>query len=189
MANVNKLGIIPLLTFYSNHFIRIFALTFKDQKQISSYFNSYGYIIHCKRCNYRKVIESNILTMQDECPNCETNKSMDFAGPLWIDKLHDKDFVRQILLNNENTNYLNKKRIDKILNFVLEEINMPISYFNIHKLCQTLNLQEVPKMDDVIELLKEKGYTASRTHFDFTSIKTNMDLELIKKILLESYKK
>jgi len=189
MANVNKLGIIPLLTFYSNHFIRIFALTFKDQKQISSYFNSYGYIIHCKRCNYRIVIESNILKLQDECPNCKSNKSTDFAGPLWIDKLHDKDFVSQILLYNENANYLNKKRIDKILNYVLEEINMPISYFNIHKLCQTLNLQEVPKMDAVISLLKEKGFKASRTHFDFTSIKTNMDLELIKKILLESYKK
>ena len=33
MANVNKLGIIPLLTFYSNHFIRVFALTIKDKKK------------------------------------------------------------------------------------------------------------------------------------------------------------
>ena len=189
MANVNKMGVVPLLTFYSNHFIRIFALTIKNQKQISSYFNSYGYIVHCKRCNYRTVIESNILTLHNECPNCKNNKSMDFAGPLWIDKLHDKDFVKQIIFFNENTNFANKKRINKILNFVLEEINMPISYYNIHKLSQKLNLQEVPKMDDIINIIKEKGFRASRTHFNFTSIKTNMELEFIQKLLLETYKK
>lgn len=189
MANVNKLGIIPLLTFYSNHFIRVFALTFKDKKQISSYFNSYGYVIHCKRCNYRKVIESNILTLHDECPNCKNNNKMDFAGPLWINKLHDKDFVEQMILFNENANYANKKKINKVLNFILEEVNMPISYINIHKLSQVLKLQEVPKMDDVINLIKEKGFKASRTHFDYTSIKTDMELESIQKILLEIYKK
>ncbi|MCP4761983.1 MAG: hypothetical protein GY870_09380, partial [archaeon] len=143
MANVNKMGIIPLLTFYSNHFIRIFALTIKNQKQISSFFNSYGYIIHCKRCNYRTIIESDILSSMKDCPNCKNNKSMDFAGPLWINKLHDQDFVRQLILLNENANYANKKRLDKILNIVMEETNMPVSYYNIHKLCQTLNLQVV----------------------------------------------
>ena len=34
IANINNLGIIPLLTFYSSHFIRIFALTMKNQKKI-----------------------------------------------------------------------------------------------------------------------------------------------------------
>ncbi len=188
MANVNKLGIIPLLTFYSNHFIRVFALTIKDQKQISDYFNSYGYIIHCKRCNYRKVLESNILTLHDTCPNCKNNEHMDFAGPLWIDKLHDEDFVKQVSNFNESTNFSNKNKINKILNLVLEEINMPISYINIHKLSQELSLHAVPKMDEVINLLQEQGYKASRTHFDFTSIKTNMELESIQELLLETYK-
>ena len=189
MANVNKLGIIPLLTFYSNHFIRVFALTIKDKKRISDYFNSYGYILHCKRCNYRRILESNILTLNDECPNCKSNAHMDFAGPLWIDELHDENFVKQVIKFNELANYSNKNKITKILNILLEEINMPISYINIHKLCQELNLQAVPKMDEVINLLQAQGFKASRTHFDFTSIKTNMELESTQELLLKTYKK
>jgi len=189
MANVNKLGIIPLLTFYSNHFIRVFALTIKDKKKISDYFNSYGYILHCKRCNYRRILESNILTLNDECPNCKSNEHMDFAGPLWIDELHEENFVKQVIKFNELANYSNKNKIIKILNILLEEINMPISYINIHKLCQELNLQAVPKMDELINLLQEQGFKASRTHFDYTSIKTNMELESIQELLLKTYKK
>jgi tRNA (guanine26-N2/guanine27-N2)-dimethyltransferase len=189
MANVNKLGIIPLLTFYSNHFIRVFALTIKDKKKISDYFNSYGYILHCKRCNYRRILESNILALNDECPNCKSNEHMDFAGPLWIDELHDENFVKEVIKFNALARYSNKNQINKILNILLEEINMPISYINIHKLCQELNLQAVPKMDDLIKLLQEQGFKASRTHFDFTSIKTNMELESTQELLLKTYKK
>ena len=36
MANINNLGISPLLTFYSNHFIRVFALTFKVKKKLQN---------------------------------------------------------------------------------------------------------------------------------------------------------
>ena len=35
----------------------------------------------------------------------------------------------------------------------------------------------------IFESLKEKGYKSSRTHFDFVSIKTNMEINELKKIL------
>ncbi|MHA1468075.1 MAG: tRNA (guanine(10)-N(2))-dimethyltransferase, partial [Promethearchaeota archaeon] len=73
----------------------------------------------------------------------------------------------------------------KLLNFAMEEIHMPVSYYNIHKLSQKLRLVNVPKIDEIIYSIKNKGYKASRTQFDFTSIKTNIDIKSLKSLLLE----
>jgi len=185
IANVNKLGIYPLLTFYSSHFIRVFCLTFKKVKTISNYFNDYGYIIHCHNCGHRASFQSNILKVPKMCPICGKDKNLDYAGPLWINMLHDREFIMESLKINESMEYSNKKRINKLLNFALEEIPMPVSYYNIHKLSQELRLAIVPKIDEIIISIKKKGYNASRTQFDFTSIKTNMDIKSLKSLLLE----
>ena len=84
---------------------------------------------------------------------------------------------------NESFKFPNKKRIEKLLSFAIEENNMPISYFNLHKLCQKLKLASVPKIKDVISIIKKKGYQSSRTHFDYLSIKSDLDLFTLKKIL------
>jgi len=185
IANVNKLGILPLLTFYSNHFIRVFSLTFKDKKRISKNFQNYGYIIHCNHCGYRVSSQDNILELPNICPNCKKNEKLDYAGPLWVEKIHEEAFLKRVISFNEDSEYSNKKRINKILNLAIEELEMPISYYNIHKLTQKLKLSFVPKLEAIIKIIKEKGYHASRTHFDFLSIKTDMNINLIENSLLE----
>ncbi|MFX1594933.1 MAG: hypothetical protein ACFFBK_02610, partial [Promethearchaeota archaeon] len=186
IAAINKIGIIPLLTFYSGHFIRVFCLTFKNKERISEFLKKNGYIIHCNNCGYRLSHGENILSLPQECPLCENKESLDYAGPLWIDKIHDINFINEILLINENYKYSNKNRIKKILTFASQEIEMPISYYNIHKLSQNLKLTSVPKILDLISLIKEKGYQSSRTHFDFLAIKTDMDLETLRNILIDT---
>ena len=188
IANINNLGIMPLLTFYSSHFIRIFALTMKNQKKISNYINNYGYIIHCNNCGYRSTYQTNIILIQHECPLCGDNGKLNYAGPLWVGEIHDFNFLKEILnLNNESI-YSNHKKLEKILSFALNEIKMPVSYYNIHKLCKKLKLQQVPNMQEILNLITKQGYKASRTHFDFTSIKTDMNMDLLKNQLLEKYK-
>ena len=185
IANVNKLGIIPLLTFYANHFIRVFLLTFKDKKKISSFFNNYGYIIHCINCGHRQAFQDNYLHLIEKCPLCCEREKLSYAGPLWIGDLHEKKFLDELILTNKNSNHNNKKRIEKLLNLALGELNMPISYYNIHKLSQKLKTPIVPKIEDILVAIRKKGYKVSRTHFDFLSIKTNMDVKSLSNCLLE----
>jgi len=184
IANINNLGIIPLLTFYSNHFIRIFVLTYKGKSNIfKDLSNSYGYILHCKNCGYRSSINDNILKVPQKCPTCLIKKQLSYSGPLWINELHQKAFLEELNQLNEKFNFNSKNRMRKILTFALNEINMPISYYNIHKISQQLKLSSIPKLEDLIKTIEEKGYKASRTHFDFISIKTDMKIDELKKIL------
>ncbi len=183
IANINNLGIIPLLTFYSNHFIRIFLLTVKNKKQIQASFKNYGYILHCK-CNFRSII-NDMLKIPILCPLCGRNDQFSLAGPLWTGDLHDTNFLTAMIKRNKETSYVNKEKINKLLTIAKDELGMPPYYNNLHKLCQKLHLSKVPKMEKVIEAIRSKGYQATRTQFDFVSFKTTMAHEDLRKMLTE----
>ena len=184
IANINNLGIIPLLTFYSNHFIRVFALTYKSKSNIhKDLSSSYGYILHCKNCGYRSSVNDDIVNIPHKCPLCLNKKKLSYSGPLWINELHQKAFLEELHQLNEKFNFNSKNRMRKILAFALDEINMPISYYNIHKKSQQLKLTVIPKLNDLIKIIEEKGFKASRTHFDFISIKTDANIDELKLIL------
>ena len=185
LANINNLGIIPLLSFYSNHFLRVFISTVKKKKTIIHNFSNYGYILHCKSCGYRSSFSDDILQIPKYCPSCKGSKTLKYAGPLWIGELHNEDFLRLLLSLNQQQNYINKKVIDKKLSYALEEIKMPPFYYNIHKLCQELKLPFVPKLDEITMAIEKKKFTASRTHFDNLAIKSNINLSELKNILFD----
>ncbi|MHA1456331.1 MAG: tRNA (guanine(10)-N(2))-dimethyltransferase, partial [Promethearchaeota archaeon] len=174
VANINKLGIIPLLTFYSNHFVRIFALTFKSKEKITNSFSNYGYIIHCRECGFRTRQSISPIETIDTCPSCENKSSFSYAGPLWVGTIHDSTFLRQIITENDVKDYKKKKIIDKLIKFALQENTMPLSYYNLHKLCRVLKCSSVPKIEQVIHTIKEFEHEATRTHFDPLSIKTDI---------------
>jgi tRNA (guanine26-N2/guanine27-N2)-dimethyltransferase len=184
IANVNKLGIIPLLSFYSQHFIRIICLSFKEVHEINKTFINYGYIIHCNKCGYRKAVNYDIINLRSECPNCNSQKYFDYAGPLWIGEIHQKRFIKTIIKLNQQLNLPNKKRLIKLFDIIQDEIEMPLSYYNVHKLSKNLKINSVPKIESIITSIRKEGYKASRTHFDFTSIKTNLDLQRLKELLV-----
>ncbi|MGQ4874082.1 MAG: tRNA (guanine(10)-N(2))-dimethyltransferase [Promethearchaeia archaeon] len=185
IGNINKIGIIPLLTFYSNHFIRVFALTFKEKEKITKNFSNYGHIIHCFNCGHRDIISNNLLELNYKCTLCNKSEKVDFAGPLWIGPLHDENFLNTMIIINNQLNLPSKKRINKILSLNIEELNAPITYYNLHKLSKIIKISKIPKIDDTINKIRERGYNAYRTHFDFLSIKTNADIDVIKEVLKE----
>ena len=185
IANINNMGILPLLTLYNSHFIRVFCLTFKNRNEITKFFKNYTYSIHCNNCGFRSILKDDNYKLTISCPVCRKNNSIDYAGPLWDNEIHNADFINDMIELNNLLHYNNKKRIDKLLNLIKEEINKPIFYYNIHKLSKILKISNIPKLEEIISHIKNKGYQISRTHFDFLSVKTDMDSKSIKDILLQ----
>jgi tRNA (guanine26-N2/guanine27-N2)-dimethyltransferase len=122
IANINKVGILPLLTMYSNHFVRIFGLTFKSKKDISESIKNFGYFIYCKHCGYRSWCENMILNIPECCPSCEKREKLEFAGPLWLGELHKRDYLERLIELNVKSSYKNRNRLNTILSIALEEI-------------------------------------------------------------------
>ena len=79
--------IIPMFVENEMHYYRTYVkiLNRIDQEE------NIGYIIHCKNCGHRKIS----LEQQQECELCKLKTSI--AGPLWIGKIFDKEYVKNMI--------------------------------------------------------------------------------------------
>jgi len=56
------------------------------------------------------------------------------------------------------------------------------------KIICLFKIPSIPKLGDIISLIRKKGYQCSRTHFDYLSIKGDMDLFTLKETIVELQK-
>ena len=89
-----------------------------------------GYIIHCKNCGHRETS----LEQKQECKLCKSKSSI--AGPLWIGKIFDKEFVQDMI--KENSKLETDKKCEKILHKSLQEADMPGTYFTIDEIASIM---------------------------------------------------
>ena len=118
----------------------------------------------------------------------EQHKYYQNAGPLWLGPLWDKTLVTEIyqnLITNEKLNYLKKdKELLTFIKTIKEESKIEtIGFSKIPTIIKKYKLKKMPKKEELITKIREKGYKASNTHFDRESIRTNIsEKELLKLI-------
>jgi tRNA (guanine26-N2/guanine27-N2)-dimethyltransferase len=167
----SRLGvkIIPMFVESEMHYYRTYVkiLNHIDQEE------NLGYIIHCKNCGHRKIS----LERQQECELCKLKTSI--AGPLWIGKIFDKEYVKNMI--DEITNLEIKKSCEKTLYKCLDEAEMPAIYFTLDEIAKKVK-SSPPKLEKIILNLKENGFTSSVTSFNPTGFRTNANINEIIKI-------
>ena len=161
--------IIPMFVESEMHYYRTYVkiLNHIDQEE------NLGYIIHCKNCGHRKIS----LVQQQKCELCKLKTSI--AGPLWIGKIFDKEYVKNMI--GEITNLEIKKSCEKTLYKCLDEAEMPAIYFTLDEIAKKVK-SSPPKLEKIILNLKENGFTSSVTSFNPTGFRTNANINEIIKI-------
>lgn len=155
----NEMTFEPIYS-HGNHYFRVLGLIhYGPDKNIEKI----KMVSFCPRCLNKKIDVEKI------CDNC--GNEMKIIGPLWIGKIMDREFCKNLVKNLESG--LNKKE----LILASEEIDSPF-YYDIRKVCQNIK-KNPPKMEDVINKLKENGFEASRSHLCATGIKTNAGIKNI----------
>lgn len=103
-------------------------------------------------------------------------KLLDKIGHVYMGKIKDNDFVRRVKDEIERRGF--EKNEIKLMNRIIGEIDEPL-YYNL----DSMELKQMPKIDDVIFELKKKGFEASRSSVCDSGIKTNATEEELKKII------
>ncbi|MHA1612268.1 MAG: hypothetical protein ACTSYU_09485, partial [Promethearchaeota archaeon] len=175
----------PVMSLSFDHYVRVFVRIKKGKDGISRNFNDFGYILWCPHCDWRDSIHLNILdaSSQSLCPVC--NSKVKFGGPMWIGKLHEDDFVKkcsEIAQNSTKQTIPSIKRIIKTLKYLPNENQMPLGYFNVHKLCDSLQIS-VSSMEKIEKAIKVEGFGFARTHIEPHAIKSNIDISTLSRIL------
>lgn len=95
------------------------------------------------------------------------------AGPMWLGNLWDTKLTEKML---DFSGYDTRK----FLEMINEEANVDVvGFYSIHQICKERKLSQTPKIEDVIEKIRKKGFKASRTHFLGDGVRSDYDLSKI----------
>ncbi len=165
------------LSHSTEHYMRIYMIVKKGSKATDKSLKNIGYISHCKNCLYRESTDGLAGSLNNTCPIC--GQKLIHAGPLWLGKIQNKDFIDQMLKLIWEKELNTSSEIEKLLEKCRNEADAMASSYDIHEISRTLKIS-APKIDKVMEDLESLGYYALRTHFSPTSIKTDAPLEKIR---------
>lgn len=171
-------AMMPLLSYASQHYIRIFANIKKSIEAADDCLKNMGFVSHCFSCGHREWKNGIAVHMDKECAACRHATSI--AGTLWLGRLHDIDFCEELICEVRKREFM---QVEKLIMKCRDELDIPMHY-DYHRVCKSLGITAMPT-DELISVLREKGFKASRTHFSGISFKTDARMEEIKKIVME----
>jgi len=181
-----EMGINIIFSHSTDHYVRIYATAKYGAKKGNENVKNMGYILHCFQCLHRETAKGLFLIKHPgKCSEC--GSKINVAGPLWLGKLFDRQFCELVRKEVRRMAFKQGKKIRKILTLIENEVEAPITYYVVDKLCDKLNLP-VPPVKEVIEALRERGFQAVLTHFNATGIRSNASASDMKELLLKIVK-
>lgn len=161
--------IIPLFVESDLHYYRTYVriLNRPDQNE------NMGYILHCKTCGNRKMINGQ----ENSCGVC--NGEVDLAGPLWIGQLFEKQFLEK--MKEQISNHIVDKNCEKIISKSILESEKPGTYFTLDEIASKMKVSPL-KLDKAISKLESNEFVASPTSLNPTGFRTNARIDKILEI-------
>ena len=132
-----------------------------------------GYIIFCRNCKDR---HTDIMT-QTECRKC--GHETEIAGPLWIGKLFEKEFVKK--MRDVKDDHIVNKRCERIIERSEAEAELPATYYTLDEIASMIKSAPL-KLTNAVERLRSQGYNASMTSLNPGGFRTNCEIDKITQI-------
>lgn len=167
-------GFIPVLSLSELHYFRVFGKILKTKSAACQSMKSTGYFIDCKKCGFRGFYPDNCTKA---CPNC--GEKTDYAGPLWTGNIFDAEFCAKVF---EKSKASGDAGLEKLLGLICTESLIGAPWYETGTLASVFHI-EPPKIDGLVEKLKEARFHASRTHFSPTGVRTDAAVTRIKLLL------
>ncbi len=178
-AAKHDLALTPLLSYSAGRYFRIYLHAGKGAKRTDRVLSEQGFISHCNSCGNRVVSKGIIAELPGKC---DCGGKFNHAGPMWIGKLIDKNFVRRLTADLARRNFKLGHRALEVLSCCLDEADGPPAFYDLHNIAERASTSP-PKLDDVLNELRARGYFASRTHFSSTGFRTDARSDLLVQLI------
>lgn len=161
--------IIPLYVESNMHYYRTYVRVHKrpDQKE------NLGYVNQCKNCGHRTMSTEKI----HQCEMCNSLNKV--AGPLWIGKIFDKEFVENMGLSISELNV--GKECEKSLKKCVLESELPGTFFTLDEIASKMKGSPL-KLEEAIQKLQKNGFVAGPTSFTPTGFRTNAQIHEVIRV-------
>ncbi len=157
-------GVEPLLSVSDMHYMRVFARLHAGAKEALESVKQCGFASFCGRCRSFSYAKGATPLLGAECGDCGADTEA--FGPMYLGPLYDKRITGR-MTGMAGT----MDGAGVLLSRINEELDMPF-FYSIPRITRTLRMSSVP-MGNLIERLRDKGFSVSRTQFDKDGIKTD----------------
>lgn len=163
----------------SEHYVRVYAVVSHGAEKADASLGRMGCIHHCFACLHREAEEGS-LQGKKTCPEC--GGEMGIAGPLWLGKIADAEFVAFMEREAKKRSLKLKRSIRRLLASVREEADAPVAYYVVDVVCDRLDLP-VPSVKSVAKGLRDAGFRACLTHFHPSGFKTDAPARVVGEVI------
>jgi len=164
----------------TDHYVRVYVEIGYGAKKADESLKNLFHVLHCFSCLHRETAKNSFAKRIEKCPEC--GSKMDYAGPLWLERIFDKRFCELMAKENMHTAFRNSGKIKKLLSLAKGEAEAPVTYYVLDKISDKLALQ-VPSVDAMLQILRNSGFQAFPTHFNSRGIRTDAPALTVQKLL------
>ncbi|OYT27835.1 MAG: tRNA (guanine(10)-N(2))-dimethyltransferase [Candidatus Altiarchaeales archaeon ex4484_96] len=167
-----NVALAPVFSHCSRHYFRVYLHAKKSRRACNESLKKVCFLQHCFSCLNRRYAGLDDLMEFCGCGGRFVN-----AGPLWSGVLADKSFCASM---GDKLDYSPDGR--QLVELVGGEAELSNPYFNLHKVFHKQKMPARPTRE-LIDSLKDAGFSAVRTHFCALGLRTDASVEDIYAIL------
>jgi len=184
LAAKHDISISVVFSHCTDHYIRVYAEIAYGAKKADESVKNLGYVLHCFNCLHRETAKDLFTKHIEKCPEC--GSKMDYSGPLWLERIFDRQFCELMAKENTHMAFRNSGKIAKLLSLAKGEAEAQATYYVLDKISDKLALP-VPSVDAMLQILHDNGFQAFPTHFSSRGVRTGAPAlamqELLRKVL------
>jgi len=180
LAAKHDISISVVFSHCTDHYIRVYAEIAYGAKKADESVKNLGYVLHCFNCLHRETAKDPFTKHIEKCPEC--GSKMDYSGPLWLERIFDRQFCELMAKENTHKAFRNSGKIAKLLSLAKGEAEAQATYYVLDKISDKLALP-VPSVDALLQILRDSGFQAFPTHFNSRGIRTGAPALTVQNLL------
>ena len=157
----------PIFSYSYRHHMKVFFQKDIGSKRADALMERIGYILYCPNCLFRESVKME--KFYHKCPYC--GKKLEYAGPLWIGELWDKEFVEKIW-SLRGAIEIGEETV-KLLKRIREEAKLQtLGFYTVSSIGKAFRVGNLPPIEVFL-----KVFEGTRTHFKGEGFRSNLPHE------------
>lgn len=187
-ANCYQRFVVPLLSISADFYIRVFVRVFTGQAKVKASASKQALVFQCVGCgtfHFQRLgkvsgasagrVKYSAACGPPVTPECEhCGQRHQLGGPLWIEPIHDLDFVGRVLeaVSTNPSRFHTSERIRGVLSVITEELPDVPLYYTLDQLSSTIHCS-TPSLLQLRSALLHAGFRVSLSHACKNAVKTD----------------
>ncbi len=156
-------ALVPVFSYAAQHYMRVFLMNTKGKKSVDTVLEQHKILSYCKKCGTHVVAPS---------PLCSCGQEYTHVGPVWTGRLWDAALVSRMQSSCP--------QCARFLLLLAQEAQVDsVGICDLNLFAKKFK-KTLPKREEFIKHLQQKGFQAAPTHFLGSAIRTNAPVSFLE---------